>query len=94
MPLQAPPPSQKFHGWTLAWALGLTQMVSWGVMYYGFGVMLPRMTAEMGDKPLVLATGGFAELVAGIATRIDRVDPHLTLKGLRAVFLKNRKGAA
>ncbi|HQV70882.1 MAG TPA: MFS transporter [Thermoflexales bacterium] len=48
MPLQAPPPSQKFHGWTLAWALGLTQMVSWGVMYYGFGVMLPRMTAEMG----------------------------------------------
>ncbi len=56
--------------------------------------LILRMTAEMGDKPLVLATGGFAELVAGIATRIDHVDPHLTLKGLRAVFLKNRKGAA
>jgi type III pantothenate kinase len=56
--------------------------------------LIQRMAAEMGDKPLVLATGGFAELVAGIASRIDHVDPYLTLKGLRAVFLKNRKGAA
>ena len=56
--------------------------------------LILRIAGEMGDTPFVLATGGFAELVASIATRIDRVDPHLTLKGLRAVFLKNRKGAA
>lgn len=43
-----PHPQPKFHGWTLAWALGLTQMTSWGILYYGFGVMLPRMTAETG----------------------------------------------
>ncbi len=65
---------------------------------YGYADMvdglIQRMAAEMGEKPLVLATGGFAELVADIATRIDIVDPYLTLKGLRAVFLKNRKGAA
>lgn len=48
MAAHPPFPPQKFHGWTLAWALGLTQMVSWGVLYYGFGVMLPRMTVEMG----------------------------------------------
>jgi type III pantothenate kinase len=56
--------------------------------------LILRMANEMDEKPLALATGGFAELVAGIATRIDIVDPYLPLKGLRAVFLKNRKGAA
>jgi type III pantothenate kinase len=56
--------------------------------------LIYRMACEMDENPLALATGGFAELVAGIATRIDIVDPHLPLKGLRAVFLKNRKRAA
>ncbi len=48
-----------------------------------------------GKKPLVLATGGDAELVARLATRnggkklIDRVDPLLTLKGLLEIAKKN-----
>jgi MFS family permease len=37
-----------YYGWKLAWMLGLTQMVSWGILFYGFGVTLPHMQKEMG----------------------------------------------
>ncbi len=40
--------TKPYYGWILAWMLGLTQMMSWGILYYGFGVMLPHMRAEMG----------------------------------------------
>jgi type III pantothenate kinase len=33
-------------------------------------------------EPLVIATGGFAETMATLCTTFDRVEPHLTLKGL------------
>lgn len=35
------------------------------------------------ETPLVIATGGFAETMAGLATSFDRVEPHLTLQGLQ-----------
>jgi MFS family permease len=52
-----------YYGWVLAWMLGLTQMVSWGILYYGFGVMLPHMRAEM----------GWSEAEAGLAFTIGSV---------------------
>jgi type III pantothenate kinase len=55
--------------------------------------LVARMAAEMKGDPTVLATGGFAEMAAGIAGRIDQVDPFLTLKGLRAVFHRNKRDA-
>jgi type III pantothenate kinase len=33
--------------------------------------------------PVVLATGGFAETMATLCTTFDRVEPHLTLRGLQ-----------
>jgi type III pantothenate kinase len=33
--------------------------------------------------PLVVATGGFAEMMATLCTSFDRVEPHLTLQGLQ-----------
>ena len=33
--------------------------------------------------PMVIATGGFAETMATLCTTFDRVEPHLTLHGLR-----------
>jgi type III pantothenate kinase len=33
--------------------------------------------------PLVVATGGFAETIGAHCTQLDRIDPHLTLHGLR-----------
>jgi type III pantothenate kinase len=65
---------------------------------YGYAELVDgivaRMEAEMEGTPTVVATGGLAEIIAGIAKRIQRVDPLLTLKGLRAVFRRNEKGAA
>lgn len=44
--------------------------------------MVARIAAEIGAKPLVIATGGYVDLVQGIARSIQVVDPALTLKGL------------
>ena len=41
------------------------------------------------DAP-VIATGGLAELIAPHARTIERVDPFLTLEGLRLVWELNR----
>jgi type III pantothenate kinase len=44
-----------------------------------------RIKAEWptGRVPLVVATGGLAPMIAPICTTVDRVEPHLTLIGLR-----------
>jgi len=54
--------------------------------------MIAKIKAEMKSKPIVLATGGLAKLIASEATHIDRVCPELTLEGLRYVWEHNRKG--
>jgi type III pantothenate kinase len=38
----------------------------------------------------VIATGGLAELVLDVCTRIDRHEPWLTLHGLRLIGERNR----
>jgi type III pantothenate kinase len=42
-----------------------------------------RITAEWGNEPLVVATGGLAPFLAPHSRTIDRVEPFLTLHGLR-----------
>jgi len=62
---------------------------------YGYADMVDglvrRMSEEMGAMPKVVATGGLASVIASVAKTIDVIDPLLTLKGLRAVYQKNRK---
>ena len=46
----------------------------------------------MGEKdPLVVATGGLANLIAEGSTVIDKVVPYLTLEGLRIIYEKNKE---
>ena len=56
---------------------------------YGFSGQVDgivnRMIAEFTDKPLVIATGGFASLIASESETIDKVEPLLTLEGLRII---------
>jgi len=60
---------------------------------YGFAGqvngIVERMKRELEGKPLVLATGGLAELIAKEATAIDKVDKYLTLTGLLLIYERN-----
>jgi type III pantothenate kinase len=54
--------------------------------------IVERMRAELGDGAKVIATGGLAELIAPHSKTIERVDPLLTLEGLRLVWERNSDG--
>lgn len=52
--------------------------------------MVARIRAELGEDARVIATGGLASRVASETATIERVEPFLTLEGLRILFEKNR----
>jgi type III pantothenate kinase len=62
---------------------------------YGFAGQVDGITeairAELGAPDAqVIATGGLAELIAPYSKTIGRIDPFLTLAGLRIVWERNR----
>jgi len=62
-------------------------------LIYGFAGqvdgIVEHMRAELGDTAPAIATGGLAELIAPHTRTIERVDPLLTLDGLRLVWDRN-----
>ncbi|WP_258360633.1 type III pantothenate kinase [Moorella sulfitireducens (nom. illeg.)] len=63
-----------------------------GIMYGFIGQVegiVTRMKEEMGGQALVVATGGLAGLIAPEVGCVDKVDPLLTLEGLRIVYERN-----
>ena len=52
--------------------------------------IINRIQKELGEKTKVVATGGYAELIAGETSVIDVVNPDLTLIGLRLIYLMNK----
>lgn len=44
--------------------------------------ILERITDELGAAPKVIATGGYAGLIAGDLPQIESVEPYLTMEGL------------
>ena len=62
-----------------------------GIVYGYFGLvedLLTRVKKEMGDDPKVVATGGFAKLIAENTTQIDVVDENLLLDGLQRLHVR------
>lgn len=59
---------------------------------HGYRGLIRELLRELrcalpGPRPVVIATGGYAELMASRLPEIDRVDPALTLKGVRWCWL-------
>jgi type III pantothenate kinase len=52
--------------------------------------IIARIQQELGEKPRVVATGGYARLIAKETPVIDVVNPDLTLEGLRLIYMMNR----
>jgi type III pantothenate kinase len=63
-------------------------------LVYGFAGqvdgIVQRIRGELGVEAQTVATGGLAELIAPHARTLERVDPFLTLEGLRLVWERNR----
>ena len=55
--------------------------------------LVDRIIAELAldypERPTVIATGGLAPLIIGVAETIDEHEPDLTLIGLRLIHEKN-----
>ena len=63
-------------------------------LVYGFAGQVDgivgRIRVELGVDAPTVATGGLADLIAPHAATLERVDPFLTLEGLRIVWSRNR----
>lgn len=60
-----------------------------GVVYGYAGLvdgLVERMRSEMRGSPTVIATGGLAPLIAGVARSLQHVNETLTLEGLRLLY--------
>ncbi len=62
-------------------------------LLYGFAGqvdgMVRRIAGELGEEPVVLATGGLSHLMVTVCEEIDHHEPDLTLIGLRLVYERN-----
>jgi type III pantothenate kinase len=64
-------------------------------IYYGYiGLVdgiLERLRQEIPGLKAVVATGGQAEMVAAGSRHIEKVEPLLTLYGLKLIYERNRR---
>jgi MFS family permease len=73
------------YRWVIANTLAVTEMTSWGILYYGFAVMLIPMQQELGWSTetftgafsLALLVSGFVSIPIGRA--LDRFSPRLIM---------------
>lgn len=73
--------------WALAWTLGWTELVSWGVLYYAFSALLVPMQNEFGWSTAAI-TGAYslALFVSGVlAPAIGRYIDHHGARGVMTI---------
>jgi len=52
--------------------------------------LLKRVQNELPEKALVVATGGYASLIASGTRLIDKINPDITLIGLKVIYEMNK----
>ena len=70
-----------------------THSIQSGIFYGYVGLvdgLVNRIKKEVKTKPKVIATGGLAQLIAKDSTTIEKLEPFLTLEGLRLIWEWNR----
>lgn len=64
---------------------------------YGYASLcdgvIKKIASLYKEQPIVVATGGDARLIAKYADSIKKIDPDLTLKGLRITYQKNHNNS-
>lgn len=77
--------------------IGLTTVTSMqSGLFFGYVSMVDGIVARMrseledGARALCVATGGMADILAAETTAIQRVEPDLTLQGLRIIWQRNQ----
>jgi MFS family permease len=56
------------RAWAIAWTLGFTELISWGVLYYAFTVLLVPMQEELGwSVGAITGAYSLSMLVSGLA---------------------------
>lgn len=78
-------PRRLDYGWVIVAALSLTETVSWGILYYGFPVMLGPMEAELGWSR-VQVTGAFSVGMAVAAVGALPVGRWIDGRGARGLM--------
>jgi type III pantothenate kinase len=53
--------------------------------------IVARIQEELGEKATVVATGGYASIIAKESKTIDEVNPTLTLTGIKVIHDLNRE---
>lgn len=67
-------------------------------LFFGYVAMVDGIVARMreelagGADAMCIATGGMADVIAGESNAIQRVEPDLTLQGLRLIWQRHRNG--
>ena len=64
--------------------------IYWGYVGLIEGIVA-RIKREFGEPMRVIATGGLAPVFDGVTDAIERIDPDLTLWGLRIIYRRNAK---
>lgn len=70
-----------------------TESLQAGIVYGFAGQVrgvVDAICRELGEKPIVIATGGLADLIVGHTDVINQVDPFLTLRGIELVLRRQQ----
>jgi MFS family permease len=74
-----------YYGWYVLGGLSVTQIVSWGILYYAFGTLMPSMQAELGwTAPEI--TGAFSSGLLAAALTAIPVGHYIDRHGARGVM--------